>query len=100
MEFAMTMEDDGSPSDAGIAPEDVMMRAERLVAGLEFFGLPKGATPKEAFLLIRTSDEEGLQDWSFRKTAGLSLESLYAQLSVQLELARRALLSGWIDDEE
>jgi hypothetical protein len=59
----------------------------------------------EAFLLIKTLDDEGFPSWSYRTTNRLNREELLGALSVHVAVLTKELRDEWDewdewDDEE
>jgi hypothetical protein len=70
--------------------------------GLSIHPLDEGDRAVAAFVVIKTVDAEGAQDWVTRRT-DLDYpndEELLGVLTVQCELARRDALASWVDDGE
>lgn len=68
-----------------------------VLAGLEVHPLEPGWTALEAFLLVKTLDEEGRTSWAYRTTNRLNREELLGALVVHVGLLRRELLDEWSD---
>lgn len=66
-----------------------------VLGGMAIHALEPGATPLEAFLLIKLLDPEGEPTWSFRTTNELNLEELLGALLVQVEVLKKRLVDAW-----
>lgn len=73
--------------------------AEAVLKGLELHPLDAGWTPLEAFVLIKSLDEDGEVTWAYRTTHRLNREELLGALMVQVDVLRKELRAEW-DDEE
>lgn len=62
---------------------------------LEVHPLQDGWTPIEAFVLIKSLDENGEINWSYRTTSRLNREELLGVLTVHNDLLRKELLGEW-----
>lgn len=57
--------------------------------------LEPGWTPLQAFVLVKSLDEEGGTAWSFRTSEQFNLEELLGALVVQVETLKRKLTRSW-----
>ena len=71
-----------------------------VLGGMKISPLETGATPVEAFVLIKLLDPEGDPQWSFRTTNRLNLEELLGAMVVQVEVLKRKLTSYWEDGDD
>ena len=68
---------------------------EGVLDGLHFEGLPEGWVPRAATLLIKCSDEDGDDAWSYRSSEEyLSDEELLGALVVRTKLLMRQLMGN------
>jgi hypothetical protein len=88
-------------SHAGVpgAGEARVPIAEAL-AGLEVHPLEPGYTAIEAFLLIKTLDDDGHPSWSYRTTNRLNREELLGALTVHVAVLTNELRDQWDDDDD
>lgn len=86
----------GAGTDEG--PENRLGPLSDVSAGIQVYGLPTGFVPVEGFLLLLGSDSDGDETWLFRKSPGMDLDRLFAQLTIQVELIKRQLLEVWDED--
>lgn len=61
--------------------------------------LQEGWTPLQAFVLVKSLDEEGGTAWSFRTSEPLNLEELLGALVVQVETLKTRLARRWENDD-
>lgn len=61
--------------------------------------LEPGWTPLQAFVLVKSLDEEGGTAWSFRTSEQFDLEELLGALVVQVETLKRKLTKSWEDED-
>lgn len=61
--------------------------------------LEPGWTPLQAFVLVKSLDEEGGTAWSFRTSEQFNLEELLGALVVQVETLKRKLTKSWEDED-
>jgi len=61
--------------------------------------LAPGWTPLQAFVLVKSLDEEGGTAWSFRTSEQFNLEELLGALVVQVETLKRKLTKSWEDED-
>jgi hypothetical protein len=78
--------------------DDVRMPIEKVLPGMSLHPLELGWTPIEAFVLIKSLDENGSASWSYRTSATPNREELLGVLSVQVELLRRELVSEYEEE--
>ena len=69
-----------------------------VLPGMSLHPLPDGWTPVEAFVLVKSLDEDGRASWSYRTASTPNREELLGVLSVQAELLRRELVSEYEDE--
>ena len=87
-------------SHSGIPePGEVRIPIADALPGLEVHALEPGATPVEAFVLIKTLDDEGYASWCYRTTNRLNREELLGALTVQVAVLTKELRDEWDDDE-
>lgn len=77
---------------------DERIPVEQVLAGMSLHPLEPGWTPIEAFVLIKSLDEDGGASWSYRTTATPNREELLGVLTVQAELLRRELVSEFEEE--
>jgi hypothetical protein len=73
--------------------------AEDVLKGLELHPLDSGWTPIEAFVLIKSFDEDGEVAWAYRTTHRLNREELLGALMVQVDVLRKELREEWLDED-
>ena len=61
--------------------------------------LEPGWTPLQAFVLVKSLDEEGGTAWSFRTSEQFNLEELLGALVVQVETLKRKLTKFWENED-
>lgn len=61
--------------------------------------LEPGWTPLQAFVLVKSLDEEGGTAWSFRTSEQFNLEELLGALVVQVETLKRKLTKSWENED-
>jgi hypothetical protein len=61
--------------------------------------LEPGWTPLQAFVLVKSLDEEGGTAWSFRTSEQFNLEELLGALVVQVETLTRKLTKSWENED-
>ena len=61
--------------------------------------LPPGSTPLQAFVLVKSLDQDGQSAWSFRTSEPMNLEELLGALVVQVNVLKRKLTDCWDDTE-
>lgn len=61
--------------------------------------LEPGWTPLQAFVLVKSLDEDGGTAWSFRTSEQFNLEELLGALVVQVETLKRKLTKFWEDED-
>ena len=73
-----------------------------VLPGFTLHPLDDGWTPLQAFVLVKSLDEEGSTAWSFRISEQLNLEELLGALTVQVGVLRRRLIDDWdeLEDED
>jgi hypothetical protein len=69
-----------------------------VLSGLEIHALEPGSTAIEAFVLIKTLDEDGEVGWLYRTTNRLNREELLGALTVQVAVLAKELRDEWDDD--
>lgn len=77
------------------ADNDGRVQIAELLSGLRMHPLEPGATPLEAFIVVKSLDQDGHVGWSFRTTAALNLEELLGALITQSDLLRKKLVDQW-----
>ncbi|UDY36285.1 hypothetical protein [Dermatobacter hominis] len=80
--------------------DDERVPIEQVLPGFKLHRLDEGWTPLQAFVLVKSLDEDGDVAWSFRTSEPLNLEELLGALSVQVELLRQKLVQQWEDGGE
>jgi hypothetical protein len=65
-----------------------------VLPGMGVHPLEEGWTPREAFVLVKVLDENGVASWSYRTTHRPNREELLGALIVQTDLLRRELIEG------
>lgn len=79
---------------------DERIPIERVLPGMGLHPLPDGYTPVEAFVVIKSLDDEGDVSWSFRTTHVPNRQEVLGALIEQSDLLRERLVRGWeVDDE-
>jgi hypothetical protein len=81
------------------SPGDQRVPISQVLPGLEIHPLGDGATPIEAFVLIKALDEDGAPTWAYRTTNRLNREELLGALIVQTDVLRKELRDEWDDAE-
>ncbi|WP_432158698.1 MULTISPECIES: hypothetical protein [unclassified Streptomyces] len=72
-----------------------------VLPGMGAHPLPEDWEAVSAFILIKCKDEDGDFTWSFRTTEPIDPYELLGALTVQVDLIRKRMLSGWdVDDDE
>jgi len=71
-----------------------------VLPGFTLHPLDEGWTPLQAFVLVKSLDDEGDTAWSFRTSEPMNLEELLGALTVQVEVLRRKLVRQWDVDGE
>ena len=71
-----------------------------VLPGFTLHPLDEGWTPLQAFVLVRSFDDEGDTAWSFRTSEQMNLEELLGALTVQVAVLRRKLTRAWEDGGE
>jgi hypothetical protein len=61
--------------------------------------LEPGWTPLQAFVLVKSLDDEGGTAWSFRTSEQFNLEELLGALVVQVETLKRKLTRSWENED-
>lgn len=77
---------------------EVRIPLAQALPGLEVHPLDPGATPIEAFALIKTLDKDGDVSWAYRTTNRLNREELLGALTVHVALLTKELRDEWIED--
>lgn len=77
---------------------EVRIPLAQALPGLEVHPLEPGATPIEAFALIKILDEQGDVAWAYRTTNRLNREELLGALTVHVALLTKELRDGWLED--
>lgn len=72
---------------------------DEVLPGFTLHPLENGWTPLQAFVLVKSLDDEGESRWSFRTSEPFNLEELLGALTVQTDMLRNRLVSMW-DDED
>ena len=80
--------------------DDERLPIEQVLPGFGLHALEVGWTPLQAFVLIKSLDDEGETTWSFRTSEPLNLEELLGALSVQVEVLKRQLAESWEDEQD
>jgi hypothetical protein len=74
---------------------------EQVLPGMGLHPLPDGYTPVEAFVIIKSLDDEGDVSWSFRTTHRPNRQEILGALIEQSDLLRHRLVQDWdVDDED
>jgi hypothetical protein len=68
-------------------------------SGFELHPFADGWAPLQAFVLIKSLDDEGEISWSFRTSAPFSLEELLGALTIQCDVLRNKLVRDWEDED-
>lgn len=63
--------------------------------GMEVYPLEADFSPKYAYILIKSTDAEDIEQWSIRSTGYLNREELLGVLTVQIERLKAELISVW-----
>jgi hypothetical protein len=79
-------------------PGDRRIPIAEALSGLEVHPLEPGATAVEAFVLVKTLDEDGDVAWAYRTTNRLNREELLGALVVQVAVLKKELRDEWDDD--
>ena len=72
---------------------------DEVLPGFKLHSLDDGWSPLQAFVLIKSFDEEGETVWAFRTSEEMNLEELLGALTVQAELLKRKLTHDWEDED-
>ena len=81
-------------------PGEERVPIEQVLRGLELHPLVEGETAIEAFVLVKSLDNEGHTSWSYRTTNRLNREELLGALQVQVDVLRKELRDEWDDDDD
>jgi len=73
---------------------------DEVLPGFSLHPLDDGWTPLQAFVLVKSLDNEGNTAWSFRTSEQLNLEELLGALTVQVGVLRRRLIDDWDELED
>lgn len=71
-----------------------------VLPGIEVPPMDEGYIAIDAFMLIKTLNEEGSPIWMLRTTKGISTVELIGALDTMLDHQRDAFRKSWIDDED
>lgn len=71
-----------------------------VLPGFTLHELDDGWTPLQAFVLVKSLDDEGKSAWSFRTSEQMNMEELLGALTVQIDLLRSRLLDEWDPEED
>jgi hypothetical protein len=63
------------------------------------YPLADGWTPLDAYVLVKSLDEEGCVSWASRSSEMLNDEELLGALTVQVDRLRRRLVRQWDPDD-
>jgi hypothetical protein len=56
-------------------------------------------TPLQAFVLVKSLDQDGDVAWAFRTSENMNLEELLGALTVQARLLSNQLVTSWEDQD-
>lgn len=76
---------------------EVRIPIAQALPGLEVHPLEPGATPIEAFMLVKLLDDDGDVSWAYRTTNRLNREELLGALTVHVALLTKELRDEWIE---
>ena len=65
------------------------------LTGVSIYPLEDGATPLEAFVLVKYRDGDGDETWAYRTTESPNREELLGSLMVQVAVLRAELTRDW-----
>jgi hypothetical protein len=71
-----------------------------VLPGFALHPLDDGWTPLQAWVLVKSLDNEGSTAWSFRTSEQINPEELLGALTVQVEVLRRRLADEWDEYED
>jgi hypothetical protein len=73
-----------------------------VLPGFTLHPLDEGWTPLQAFVLVKSLDDDGDAAWSFRTSEPMNLEELLGALTVQVDVLRLKLRRAWedVDDDD
>lgn len=73
---------------------------EAVLPGAQLFPIDDDLRFDSAFVLIRSIDQEGVVQWSYRSTRPINSEELLGAISVQVEVLTKKLASEWEEEDE
>ncbi len=80
---------------SGMQNDDSRYPIGEVLSNLDIDPLSDGATPLEAFVLIKVRYDDGEDSWCYRTTREPNREELLGALTVQIDLLRKELLDDW-----
>ncbi len=79
--------------------DDERQPIEDVLPDFKLHPLSPGWTPLQAFVLVKSFDEDGQSAWSFRTSEPMNLEELLGALVVQVNVLKRRLTGDWEDTD-
>ena len=79
--------------------DDERLPIGQVLPDFKLHPLEPGWTPLQAFVLVKSLDEEGGTAWSFRTSEQFNLEELLGALVVQVETLKRKLTKSWENED-
>jgi hypothetical protein len=70
-----------------------------VLPGFELHPLEPAWTPLQAFVLVKSLDQDGDVAWAFRTSENMNLEELLGALTVQARLLSNQLVTSWEDQD-
>jgi hypothetical protein len=84
---------------SGIVSDDDRQPIDDVLPGFKLHPLSPGSTPLQAFVLVKSLDQDGQSAWSFRTSEPMNLEELLGALVVQVNVLKRKLTNYWDDTD-
>ena len=78
-----------------VQQDDQRLPIGEVLADMDIDPLSDGASPLEAFVLIKVRYDDGEDSWCYRTTREPNREELLGALTVQIDLLRKELLDDW-----
>lgn len=79
--------------------DDQRVPIEQVLPGFKLHPLDDDLVPVQAFVLIKSVDDDGDAQWSFRTSKAFNLEELLGALVVQTRTLERKLVRYWEDED-
>ncbi len=71
-----------------------------VLPGFRLHPLEPNWTPLQAFVLVKSFDEDGDTAWAFRTSEPFNLEELLGALTVQVDVLRAKLVHQWDGEDD